>query len=252
MTKKDLRVLIKVYEEEKYADDFLNEGAMYMKTLREFKAIEDGEIRGDAHEGVIAWHQPHDVKVTINSKDIDGNEKIINLDPDQMAGPVIIGHNGLGDINIFCLYAFCINDFNFQYDEKDEASRLEAEVKARDFLNAELAKLQDIAVLGEHAVVIADVRKFFSLLDEQLGGKEFFYKRGIVNYFDPKKFSGFFEEGDAIFQKRDSYSNQSEYRVAFRDDSPPEAKLVKLGSLKNIAVKVKVEDLQNLISFKFN
>ena len=51
--------------DEAYADKLLNNGELYCQALKNFKSIEDNEVRGDRYEGLIHWIQPKDCIISI-------------------------------------------------------------------------------------------------------------------------------------------------------------------------------------------
>lgn len=245
--------LIKIYKEEKYADAFLNEGAMYFQLLSEFKKIEDGFLRGDPHEGVIAWHQPDQVKITISYDDADLNKISHTIDSKNITAPITISNNGLGDLNIFCMYAFCIDaDVKFPYDDEDEDQKNNAKQQLLVYLNSQVERISAASELGGHAVLVYDVNRFVKQVDSALMDSSSFYNRRLVDYFDPKSFNGFFDFHEAPFKKRDIYAKQSEFRFAFKSESDVEPKLLRIGSIKDYAKKIKIEEISKMFSFEFD
>ncbi|HIF9375049.1 TPA: hypothetical protein ACX6RV_002942 [Photobacterium damselae] len=59
---KTLFFFVKVFDNKKYADDFMK-GKLFANRLSFFKKLEEKAEanRGDRHEGVLSWHQKDDI-----------------------------------------------------------------------------------------------------------------------------------------------------------------------------------------------
>lgn len=246
-------MLIKVFEKEEYADKFLNNGEMYCQLLSSFKKIEDGYIRGDKHEGVIGWHQPENVKITFGIVDELDKKSEFTINPEEVIGPITINDSLVDSQNIYCMYSFVIDDeISFSYDENNLEEKIAAKNKLTDYFNEKIIKIADAASFGDYAVVIYDVKKFIDKVDSYAKKNTRRYNRGLVQYFDPLKFNGFFSAKDAPFRKSNIYSSQSEYRFSFYFESEPTAKNIKIGSLKKIAQKIRITHVPKMVSFKIS
>lgn len=183
-------LLIKVFDKEEYADEFIRTGEMFCKTIKQFKEIEGDVARGDQYEAVSAWHQPQGVKLTISYKTPDGEEKSMPIT--ELAGPIIIQSLAHDSLNAYCMYSVTAPEFNESYETEEE--RLRAVEKVNALLKTHTAVDNDMLSLGEHAVIIIDVPKFIKKVTEAAKAEGYEMWRGLVKYFDPETFSGDFGE----------------------------------------------------------
>lgn len=242
--------LLKVYEKECHANALID-GELFMRPLAEFNKNEDGGVRGDPCEGVVAWLQPNLIYMNVKHIDHSGNEVERLIDSSQIAGPIVESDPLLLDFNVFCLYSFGMDDFKFEYESSDLSSQREARARAEEFLKMQVKKIKKADALGEYGVIIHDVPKFFDLIDSKLANKGFYYSRRHINYINENDGNHIMDFHEAIFTKREIYSYQSEYRIAFRDDFPVSDRKINIGSIASIAQKVKMSEIEELIKFDF-
>jgi hypothetical protein len=238
--------LIKVYDKEEHADAFLNNGEMFCRTLGDFKKIEDDGARGDAYEGVTHWHQPDKISLILSYKDKDGIEHPIPLD--GLAGPVVIQSNGYNRLNLFCMYAVKIPEFEESYETEEE--RLLVVEKINSLLKVKTALNDEMMSLGEYAVVVYQVEDFVSRVKKKTKEQKFYCWSGAIKYYAPDTFHGSFKELESVFRKRNTYAHQNEYRFVFESHQPEGSKIIRLGSLDDIAFKVPTREFNEKVQLK--
>lgn len=111
-------MLIKVFDKEEYVDAFIQKGEMFCRTLGDFKKIIDDYVRGDAYEAVTDWHQPDQITLTFSYKDNDGVEH--SFPAEGLGGPVVMQNNGYDFLNLYCMYAVKVPEFEESYETEDE------------------------------------------------------------------------------------------------------------------------------------
>lgn len=241
-------LLIKVFDNEEYADAFLHKGELFCRTLGEFKNIEDDQARGDKYEGVTDWHQPDQVKLVLSYKDSEGIEHSFPID--ELAGPLIMQNNGLNRLNLFCMYAVKIEVPDETYETREEL--LEAVDKVNDSLASRGVMNDQVLAFGQHAVIIYNVQGFFKRVEhaaESLGAA---YMHGSVKYYDPETFHGSFEGVQAAFRKRNTYAYQNEYRLLFDFPEANGEQTLHVGSLADIACKLSATEINTGVQLKLS
>ena len=112
--------LVKFFEKEIHAKKFVH-GEIFARKLSEFKQAEDSNESGrmDRNEGTTALLQPGKYSLKINDMDIS----------DDLAGPLQVQMDWVGDLNVFCLHAAHSGDLDLTSLSNDnvEALRQEAD-----------------------------------------------------------------------------------------------------------------------------
>ncbi|WP_306715772.1 hypothetical protein [Burkholderia dolosa] len=239
-------LLVKIFEREEHADAFVEKGEMFCRTLGDFKKIEGDEARGDAYEGVTDWHQPDKISLVLSYKDKDGLDHSFPLK--DLAGPVIMQNSGYDRLNLYCMYAVKIPDFEESYETEEERVRAVAKINAMLKVHSTLS--DEMMAMGKFAVVIYRVGDFISKV--KLAAREQGYAswNGSVQYFDPDTFHGSFKEIESVFRKRDAYSYQNEYRFVFGSHEPEGAKVIQVGALDGIAIKIPTNEFNEKFEMK--
>lgn len=215
-----LYALVRFFKTEAHRDSFLR-GDLYMNRLKYFKAYEEEDACniGDQHEGTTGWFQPDQVKLTIQDP-LSGVEHVIR----DFAGPILIGMNRHNDYHVYCMSAMSLDD-----EAKFETFE---ELKSSVMLDVEKGDLGDYCSIIEARVFIERLDK--AMEAEARAGN--YWQRGPVKYFDPDTFNGSFDEDDAIFQKKNCFSHQKEYRICFYDGtSGDDPKIINIGDLSDVA-----------------
>ena len=193
-----------------------NEGELYLNTVYYFKNLEDKNLRGDKDESITQNWQSSRTEVVINGrhlKDVVGPIKFYFPQEDR--------HQFT---NIFSMTALCIGD------EVNDDKIFDDRIKG----------------FGDEAIIIFDPKKFFLRLSESAKnladeGNLQYFKGNIVKYFDFNTYHGDLD----IFGKSQEYSWQKEWRLGVRSLNHLDPFLLKIGSLKDIAEVVKIEDFFN-------
>lgn len=241
-------LLIKVFDKEEYADEFIRTGEMFCKTIKQFKEIEGDVARGDQYEAVSEWHQPEGISLTISYKTPDGEEKSMPIT--ELAGPFIVQSLSHDSLNAYCMYSITAPEFNESFETEEE--RLHVVEKVNAMLKAHTAVDNDMLSLGEHAVVIINVPEFINKVTQAAKAEGYDSWKGLVKYFDPETFSGSFGEVESVFMKRNIYSYQKEFRFVFDSDKPEGAKFIHAGSLEGLALKIKTSEINTKIEIKLD
>ncbi len=239
-------LLIKVFDKEEYADAFIQKGELFCRTLGDFKKINEEDGRGDRFEAVTDWHQPEQIKLTITFKDKDGVEKTFPIE--KIAGPVTIQNNGYDRLNLYCMYAVKLPEFE-ESDETEE-ERVAIVKKINRMLKDKSTLSDAFLALGEFAVVVFQVEEFIKRVNNAAKERNFACWNDLIGYYDPDTFHGSFKELETVFRKRNLYEHQSEYRFAFGSHEPEGTKVIHLGSLEGIAIKVPTREINGKLELK--
>jgi hypothetical protein len=244
--KSKIYFLIKVFDDERYADAFIKSGEMFCRTLGEFKRINDESGRGDPFEAVTDCHQPDRISLRLKFRDKDGIERdqpIVGL-----AGPLIIQNKGYDRLNLYCMYATKISEFSEAWETEDE--RVAAIAKIDASLQEQVALSDNIVSLGKYAVVIYQVGEFIEKVKKAAVDRGFTCWSGPVTYYDPDTFHGSFDEVECLFKKRKSYEYQNEFRFVLGSHEPDGAKLIHLGPLDGIAFKIPTAEINQNVQLR--
>ena len=218
--------LVKFLNKEAHVRDLLD-GKIYANRLSWFKRMEaeDASGRLDRHEGVVAWHQPDRISsLVINNW---------NLTPD-LAGPVEMHWDWLNQLNVFCTYAGRLTEAELEHLPEE----IPRERRSR------LAIPERCLSLGPYAVVINNVCEFTRRVGEAARAEHYRMRYGLVNYYNPDTYHGNHFNIDAIFQKQERHSYQSEYRfVVDTYTSGDEAKTLDIGNIRDITLTFRSSEL---------
>ncbi|WP_159817115.1 hypothetical protein [Colwellia sp. 20A7] len=212
----EIIMFVKIFENERYRDDFLS-GKLYMNRLSYFQKVEEDATanRGDRHEGALAWLQPNKILMKINDIEIKGEDFV---------EPIMVQMNFHKRYNVYCLYAGHIGSIE---DINESASTALLEQLA---LDSECLKL------GKFGVVIHNPKEFLRRVTSAMENTGNGGGAKLVEYYNPDEFHGHFSEQDVVFRKRDEYSHQSEYRIYIDTDTQgDEAFELEVGNIEDIA-----------------
>ncbi|KAL0630474.1 hypothetical protein Q9L58_010679 [Maublancomyces gigas] len=146
------------------------------------------------------------------------------------------------------MYAVTLPDFEESYETEEE--RLRAVEKINSLLKVHATLGEEMLSLGEHAVVIIKVEEFISKVSNAARSEGYSSWRGLVEYFDPETFHGSFGEIESVFQKRDIYSYQKEFRFVFDSNKPEGTKTLHAGPLDGIAFKFRTGEFNSKFELK--
>ena len=221
----------------------MDAGEMYCRTLKEFKGVEDGDNRGDRFEGASRWFQAKDIKMSFAvTPKIDGVPDTINIGESELAGPTVFQPTIFDGFNLFCMYAIVFEDFEESYSTEDEKKLL------RERINGSIAEQIQIdplcRALGDHVVVIYKVGRFIETVLSHAKNNDMKICHGLVEYFDPERFTGSFRGVEAIFRKRKTYKHQNEFRFAFNANNGTQGPIkISVGPLKEFAFMGPLKDI---------
>lgn len=236
----EIHFLIKIFDKEEYADAFIHKGEMFCKTLDEFKHLEDVK-RGDKHEATVGCYQPDKMEVAINGEVIPR---------DSLAGPIVIQRNYYDKSNLYCMYAIEIEKYKISYNTEKERKIIFKRIN--EIFEKKLNLNEEALSLGKFAVVIYQVNDFIDKVSKAIKKEGFDCQYGLIDYYDSNTFHGQFKEDECIFKKRNSYANQNEFRFVFMNSNTSSGtKIIKIGSLKKIAIKTLVKEIGDKVQVKY-
>ena len=189
--------------EAKHINDMYSNEYLFFNTFSSFRAKEkDASGRQDPREANTINRQATYLEVNIPGKGtIKLSEIMTNFNAQFNEHPAEI------PFNICSLYTIGINeDDSFkQIDER-------------------------VLKLGDRAILIFNLKRFFEILDEQLETKGIGFSRKPVTYYGYKTF-----DGDLSFHhKEDSFNYQNEYRILLKTEGDAVIK-IQLPGLKEIS-----------------
>lgn len=219
---------IKVCGQEEHRDGFI-EGHLFMNRLSYFRQYEEAETAniGDRHEATVMLLQPGQFTMTIGDYTIPAED---------MAGPSVLQHNGHNSLNLLCLYAV---------NERGHSFCSEGDFEC--FVEAQMMK-PEVDGLGDYAAIVVNTKAFQERVFQAIRRQGFKGMASLVDYYNPLTFNGSFDTDRAVFNKRDTYSHQREYRFAIdRGVDEEAAYTLEVGSLQDICVKCHTSEVNELI-----
>lgn len=223
--KRDIHFFVKVFSERAFREEFLN-GSLYMNALKYFRGLNE-ETKyniADKHEGAYQISQPHELTLSVNG---------VQINPQDMVGPIIFSMNWMEQINVFCLtYLHSHGILDQDSFDEDEYELLKSYYRLPD----------ESYKIGEHAAVIHNVPEFMNRIKKELERcidnheiDEYSYKP--VEYYDENTDSFSIDESslDSAFKKNNKYAHQSEFRVAVRkENNECKAYRLEIGDIRDI------------------
>lgn len=207
---------VKLFERKDYAEDFLK-GKLFMNTIRSFKEYKDdnGELRGDEYEGIIALYQPEKLgELKIGGTTIPSSE---------LAAPIVLHGDDLLSHNVFCIYS--LNSRGY--------SSVSAETLS-DFKRT-LELHESCFGLGKYCVVVLNASKFIERCQAAIVKNNFNGMLGLVDYFNEREYHGNMADDNLGFQKRSLFAHQREYRVKIETNNKnPGPYVLDVGDLSDI------------------
>lgn len=186
--------LSKFFDNADRAADFMN-GRLYANKLSYFQNLEepDRARRADPHEGIVAWGQPGIIKIEINGHDLSND----------FAAPASLSSNRLSEFNVICMHA--------GYVTNSGTPPLEDLHQIRNRLSIP----EECKKFGEIAVVIKNGPEFLNRVKLAAEERRYREAHGLVEYYDPLTFNGFFPGISGAFRKQDKFRSEREYRIVF-------------------------------------
>ena len=212
---------VKFFKESEHANQFVK-GSVYANRLSYFKGIEDSN-RGDSHEGAILL-QPDQTRIKINGRDITGD----------LAGAVEVQMNWTSNLNVFCMYAAHGGDQEGLAVDSVEDVKKMMEIP------------EECLEFGSHAVVITNASEFMERVKAAALREHFGVHGRLVKYYDPLRFHGGTpEEMEPIFNKRDEYKHQHEYRIAITGVEGNGPVILDIGDIGDISIQMDASEINN-------
>lgn len=204
-----LRFLIKVGKKE-HITDLYEHGTIFMNSIAYFISYEEKQLRGDMDEGITGIFQGSKLELLKNQVPL-GHSNSFNLKI----------RDGEKRGNIYSLIAITTQDDpeTFQIDGRNKK-------------------------FGDSFIVIYNVPEFIKRIEIEFKSRNYEYKYGLVQYYDPKEYSGELD----IFCKQSCFKYQNEFRffVKKAEDGPL---IIKIGSIEDIS---RVFDVEILDEIKLN
>ena len=219
--------LIKFFNSADHATDFVN-GKIFANSLATFKSLEvtDESGRGDRHEGTIAWLQPDQGRLEMNGMDLS----------DDLAGPIQLQRNWLNLLHIFCLHAVHSGALDIASLSNENVEELRSEFMVPDSCSS----------LGEHAVIVKDVRGFIKRMKSAARANGYEITHRSVRYYDPESFHGIFRDIESVFWKQDRHSDQREFRFVIDNGSKCDTPLImEIGDISDITMQFRSSELNS-------
>lgn len=231
---KRILAFVRFFKEEAHRAMFLR-GELYMNRLKFFKQFEEkaeGNI-GDKHEAVTHWLQPNEVMVSIGDPKTG---EMIKLE--GISAPIPVQYLMFDEYHVYCLFAVYFN-------EDDRFESLE-DLKQQILPDGRAGDLGDYCSITEAEPFIQRLDKV--LLDDPETGVN--AGRGLVEYFDPKTFSGSFIDQEAIMRKKSCFAHQREYRIfTYNGTKGTDSRVLKIGDLSDITFNCHKSELSKVLIF---
>lgn len=228
---KTIFYLVKIFDRKEYSEQFIK-GTLFANRISFFQEIEESQTsnRADKNEGIVSWHQPDQVTLKLGDCVLSG-----------LAGQVSIKMQRHNSLNIFCLFAAHSGKFESVNETNVGLFKKQLEIPI------------DCLKLGKYAVIITNVTEFQKRFITSAKKENYGIQAGLIKYYNPETFHGFFDEENAVFNKRDEFSHQNEYRISldvgFIDNNPVS---FEIGDLSDIALSCKTIDINKLLSVNLN
>jgi hypothetical protein len=202
--KESILILFKFGREE-HLRAFRQQGMLHMRTMRHFAAEEnENAARGDRFEGASAIIQPEHLKMTISHPFLGS----IEVNPDDVVGPVIVSYNAEAEQNIFCMFSL-------------------TEPTQKPLL------IKEHLHFGDHFLLILNADEFIERVNRAAQVGNLTGESGPVTYYEDTKYSG----PVGPFKKPSRFAYQQEFRIVLRPGMVPFRNLI-IGDLSDITAPV--------------
>ncbi|HBR14988.1 MAG TPA: hypothetical protein DD723_05530 [Candidatus Omnitrophica bacterium] len=204
--------LIKFGKQE-HIEQLYNKGIIYMNPLKFFRELEEDQVRGDPNEGTTRISQPEIIRQV---KLISGGKEIVLENKGLIKEANVSG-------NIFCALAIF---------RKEDQSVIKPDIRG------------DVFKFGDAILLINNVPEFIDRVTKAAQKVRQNMESRAVKYIDFDKHHGQVE----WFEKDKKYSYQNEFRF-FVFPGVDQTLQLRIGPLKNLAVRINKRDL---VSLKFD
>jgi hypothetical protein len=208
--------LIKIGQEEHI--DSLIKGKMYMKNLKYYKGQEtENEQRYDCNEGDVFQYKSVDIEFS----DVGKNDfKKLGV------GDIRVKDNEILNNPIFCMFSITNNNFDKRLKDQYIYS-----------LDSDLLKF------GDYSLLINDTKEFYKRINNKMSEIKKSYRYSSIEYVDYSVYDGLL----GPFRKDIEYKKQKEWRLWIYDLLVEDHYILDIGSIKDISIKVKTEDLLKIV-----
>ena len=190
---------------EEHLRAFREQGMLHMLTMRHFAAEENqNAARGDRFEGASTIIQPAHLRMTISHPLLGSLE----VNPNDVVGPVIISCNVEAEHNIFCMFSL--------------TAPTQKPLLSEEYLH-----------FGDHFVLILNADEFIERVKRAVLAANLTGDAGQVNYYDDTTYSG----PIGPFKKPSRFAYQQEFRIVLRPGMIPFRNLM-VGDLSDITTPV--------------
>jgi len=208
------RIILAKINQSKYINDMYENEYLYFKSLKEFRSdSKDKTGRLDPKELNVNNIQIHNLTIKTDNHEIELHKVIKDFKGQLME------HLSESKINCCSLHWMELepNKENSSFNEK-------------------------LLEMGEKALLIVDLVKFFKILDESIEKSNYKYTRKKVTYYSPKEFNGEI----SLLHKDVEFEYQNEYRILIL---PTENKPINipLPGLKKISFMIDSKNLNKLM-----
>ncbi|GAB3289830.1 hypothetical protein [Hymenobacter tenuis] len=198
--------LIKIGDR-RFMEDLYQNGTIYMNHISEFVRIEDDNVRGDKHEHLDEQQEINNIVISLRENNVlRGDTGKLQVWNEEPVG------------NIYSMYML---------ETVDHVEDLIIDSKCKEF--------------GDTAVIILKVDEFYNLIESAIEKEGFKVLSGPVTYVDTNTFFGKW----SLFKKPLEYKYQSEFRFVVKKNGYGPF-VIKIGSLKDIAVIIESEKIDQL------
>ena len=223
---------MKMVTRKEHAESILD-GRLHAKRLRYFR-----EQGVDPLEGAI-WFQPDRIDLKIGKLAIPKRD---------LAGPVLVWPYRVGDMNIFCMFAF------FRGERLPTTCE-----EAAAYIEKQLGSLKDCAAeLGQYTVVVTNTTQFFERVERAAKALEVhrpdcLHIRGKVRYFDESSHNtDLMKPLEIPLHKTDKFAREKEYRIVIDTGTVGSEHLdLEIGGIRDIATILKTTEVASKVKFHF-
>ncbi len=133
--------------------------------------------------------------------------------------------NRIDNLSVFCMYA--------AHSGNQETVSVESIDDFREMMRIP----EDCLSFGSHAVVITNASEFLKRVKAAALRENYGVHGRLVKYYDPRSFHGGSpEEIEPIFNKRDEYEHQHEYRIAITGVEGNGPLILDIGDISDISI----------------
>lgn len=232
--------LVKFFNQEKYADEFIK-GNLHLNRLSYFRKLEESDDgRPDSHEALTHWWQPDDFVMKLN---VPGHGEV-EIKKEDLAGPVSMHIDYHHNLHVYCMYAmrtigFDCKDGQFECSPDEvEIIKKQLEVDERNF------------GFGNFAVVVR-ATEFIERLNKVLRERGQAFVMDLVEYYDDETFHGEIQPKKVPFMKQKKFSYQNEFRVCLDTKTVGDEPLnIAIGDVSDISAKIEPSKLNGMYEFQ--